>query len=130
MGKNGEQVKEMIRNYMQPAVADGLAMALKGVEDFGGVQEYLDSQRIQDDLREMTEKNTEELAEFIEPKLKPKAIQMKDIQIIPDVPAIFTKDKEWVKQNHIVQNGSIVLLPEDAVLVMPPIIKEVRNGDK
>jgi hypothetical protein len=48
----------------------------------------------------------------------------KDITILFIAPAIFTKDSNWAGKMHTLEPGSIVILPEDAVLVIPPNPKD------
>jgi len=45
---------------------------------------------------------------------------MKEIQILTDMPVIFSKDREYDWKNLKVEAGSIVLLPDDAVLLVAP----------
>jgi len=52
---------------------------------------------------------------------------MKKIDII-ESPIIFTKDEEWVRnQKKSWKGGDVILLPEDAVLVIFPIFKIENN---
>lgn len=49
---------------------------------------------------------------------------MNTIKIIDKVPIILTKDGNWLNvwgKDVKMTSGSIVLLPQDAVLVLPPI---------
>lgn len=47
---------------------------------------------------------------------------MKEIKVLDGFPVILTKDKEWLKNGVIsMKPGEICLLPEDAVLVLPPL---------
>jgi hypothetical protein len=51
---------------------------------------------------------------------------MKEIIILDDLPIVLTKDRHWRPKGATTQ-GAIVFLPEDAILVIRPIIKEVKN---
>jgi len=44
------------------------------------------------------------------------------VKVLEAVPAIFTKDKAWAGRqlSFILRPGSIVVLPEDAILVLVP----------
>lgn len=66
---------------------------------------------------------------------------MKEIKILDTLPLIFTKDQNFIKniseqknireQNHVHPNsGKIILLPEDAVLVLLPLIKYNEKKSK
>lgn len=44
---------------------------------------------------------------------------MRDIRILNVFPIIFTKDVLFLKKITVAKAGSIILLPEDAVLLMP-----------
>lgn len=53
---------------------------------------------------------------------------MNEIIILNEAPAILTKDGQWasrVKPN--LKRGSIIVLPPDAVLVMPPTNPKKEN---
>jgi hypothetical protein len=54
------------------------------------------------------------------------------IEILFKAPVIFTKDTEWLERtNNIkIEEGAIILLPEDAVLYVPPIIHESKPPHK
>jgi hypothetical protein len=45
---------------------------------------------------------------------------MREIPILYEFPVIFTKDRDFLENTPHIEQGAIVLLPEDAVLVMPP----------
>lgn len=48
------------------------------------------------------------------------------MEILDDLPIIFTKDKtwwdDWKEKHDRIRPGMVMLLPEDAVLAMPPRI--------
>lgn len=48
------------------------------------------------------------------------------MDILDYFPIILTKDVNWINDMHILKEGSLVLLPQDAVLIkphIPPVIK-------
>jgi len=49
---------------------------------------------------------------------------MNQITILFEVPAIISKDHSFDWNNLVMKPGSIVLLPEDAILVIPPNNRE------
>lgn len=50
----------------------------------------------------------------------------KQIRILTEYPAILTKDKEWANRyKPRIEPGAIVILPEDAVLVLPPEVMSI-----
>lgn len=53
---------------------------------------------------------------------------MKEITIIYGLPIVLTKDRDFLELQKIHQTkmvpGSVILIPEDAVLVVPPEIME------
>lgn len=57
---------------------------------------------------------------------------MKEIQILHDLPVIFTKDKDFPKrlaEHHVGRNirrGQVIILPDDAVLALPPEIVQME----
>lgn len=54
-------------------------------------------------------------------------MNVEKIEII-ESPLIFTKDEEWVRnQKKEYKKGDVVLLPQDAVLVIFPIFKIENN---
>lgn len=60
---------------------------------------------------------------------------MKEITIIYDLPIVFTKDSVWLDSyaKNAFKPGQIVLLPDDAVLVVPPQIIEqtiTKKGER
>lgn len=50
---------------------------------------------------------------------------MNEITILDTPPVIITKNVDWAKHKHKAEPGSIILLPEDAILVIVPA-KEVQ----
>jgi hypothetical protein len=50
---------------------------------------------------------------------------MNEITILDKLPIVFTKDADWLSLHKTVaKEGGIILLPPDAVLVIPPEEKE------
>ncbi len=43
---------------------------------------------------------------------------MTELRILDETPVIMTKDKSFVQEIHKLEPGAIMLLPEDAVLVV------------
>jgi len=54
---------------------------------------------------------------------------MSEIEIVYDMPVIFTKDKQFIESNPSAKPGSIILLPEDAVLYVPRETYEVTQAE-
>lgn len=52
---------------------------------------------------------------------------MSDIEILNEYPVIFTKDRDWVESRPVVKPGSIVVLPDDAILCVPPVTISVTT---
>ncbi len=54
---------------------------------------------------------------------------MKEITILDEMPFLLTKDKDW-KPNPVGKAGTVIFLPEDAILVIKPPLVEVKDNDK
>lgn len=52
-----------------------------------------------------------------------------EIPIIYEDFAILTKDEEWAKTNPVMKPGSIIILPEDAVLAIVPVTTNQLKGE-
>lgn len=57
----------------------------------------------------------------LQPRPRKMKNKMNEIIVLDKAPIIFTKDKEWVELfNPRTEPGSIIILPQDAVLVVAP----------
>lgn len=54
---------------------------------------------------------------------------MEEITVLYDLPIIFTKDAQFVKnfKENKAKHGQIILLPKDAVLAVPPQIMSIED---
>lgn len=54
-----------------------------------------------------------------------------EIEILHDLPVIFTKDETWykdfVKHGHKANRGGVILLPKDAILVIGVSVEEYKK---
>lgn len=57
---------------------------------------------------------------------------MKDIEILTELPIVFTKDRKFAGQfkDKKSRKGDIITLPEDAILVVPPVNVEVVSAPR
>lgn len=55
---------------------------------------------------------------------------MSEIIILDQAPAILTKDSQWLSRfKPVMKQGSIIVLPPDAILVLPPKQSEAQRKD-
>lgn len=52
---------------------------------------------------------------------------MREIVILYTPPIVLTKDKNWKPKQDNKIAGAIIYLPDDAVLVVPPKIREKKS---